>query len=598
AINVIINKTDSPISELSSVKLYYRRANSAKETEAPLTATANGWRAAISSSLGSGDYVFRLVNTGESSGEYTMRLSNQGIDNTTALKVVSAAPEYGTFLDYKTESVSVTFSDALRPDLLNLSQQPVSVFCSGAEISVKSITLSSDRKTVTVELLDSYPYKNENVQLVFKKENFVTTNGLSMATDYAIDYTIPLDVIAVTSQVMIDDAQFQIDVTFEENVALSGNAHWRDAVSFEMYYAPLDEFISWEPSDLHFAYNDDTHTLTVTSSDVLAMETEYHLNLDGNIILSVSGKPLANLVDNQYVIPFIKTDASMSIFAVVSTASNASTGADGQSETIVAEEWVHEWQNFYLELWAEMDASSVGEANLIISYDSNLFAPVTQDGSFVYQSATAFSGANGTFTVNEVNGQIIVSAQTNLDGMGADGNKVLLGRIQFAPTANGAGVAIDAFKTGECAATGITVSPYNLGRAKGGSAVNQNVTQTTTEVWPVIYDADDNNTVDVNDFIAFATYFGSQPNKANNSWYEDYDSTNLIDVQDFIAFATNYGNSRTKGQNVSFPTDFLTKMKQRMAAAPAALPASAVTEQEAPVPQVVETIAAEPVAVE
>ncbi|MBR5161711.1 MAG: hypothetical protein IKW80_08795, partial [Thermoguttaceae bacterium] len=196
------------------------------------------------------------------------------------------------------------------------------------------------------------------------------------------------------------------------------------------------------------------------------------------------------------------------------------------------------------------------------------------------------------------NGQIIVSAQTNLDGMGADGNKVLLGRIQFAPTANGAGVAIDAFKTGECAATGITVSPYNLGRAKGGSAVNQNVTQTTTEVWPVIYDADDNNTVDVNDFIAFATYFGSQPNKANNSWYEDYDSTNLIDVQDFIAFATNYGNSRTKGQNVSFPTDFLTKMKQRMAAAPAALPASAVTEQEAPVPQVVETIAAEPVAVE
>ena len=598
AINVIINKTDSPISELTSVKLYYRRANSTRETEAPLTATANGWRAAISSSLGSGDYVFRLVNTGETSGEYTMRLSNQGIDNTTALKVVSAAPEYGTFLDYKTQSVSVTFSDALRPDLLNLSQQPVSVFCSGAEISVKSITLSSDRKTVTVELLDSYPYKNENVQIVFKKENFVTTNGLSMATDYAIDYTIPLDVIAVTSQVMIDDAQFQIDVTFEENVALSGNAHWRDAVSFEMYYAPLDEFISWEPADLHFAYNDDTHTLTVTSSDVLAMETEYHLNLDGNIILSVSGKPLANLVDNQYVIPFIKTDASMSIYAVVSTASNASTGADGQSETIVAAEWVHEWQNFYLELWAEMDASSVGEANLIISYDSNMFAPVTQDGSFVYQSAAAFSGANGTFTVNEVNGQIIVSAQTNLDGMGADGNKVLLGRIQFAPTSNGAGVAIDAFKTGEFAATGITVSPYNLGRAKGGSAVNQNVTQTTTEVWPVIYDADDNNTVDVNDFITFATYFGSQPNKANNSWYEDYDSTNLIDVQDFIAFATNYGNSRTKGQNVSFPTDFLTKMKQRMAAAPAALPASAVTEQEAPVPQVVETIAVEPVVVE
>ncbi len=601
AINVIINKTDSPVSELSSVKLYYRRANSTRETEAQLTATATGWRAAISSSLGSGDYVFRLVNTGESGGEYSMRLSNQGIDNTTALKVVSSSPEYGTLLDYKTQSVSVTFSDALRQDLINLSQHPVTVLCSGAEINIKSIALSQDKKTVTIELLDSYPYKNENVQITFKKENFVTTNGLSMTTDYVLDYTIPLDVIAVTSQVAINDDQFQIDVTFEENVELSGNAHWRDAVSFEMYYAPLDEFIPWEPADLHFAYDDATHTLTVTSSDQLAMETEYHLNLNGNVILSVSGKPLANLVDNQYVIPFIKTDASMSISAVVSTASSASIGDDGQSETVVAEEWINEWQNFYLELWAEMDTSSVGEVNLIISYDSNLFAPVTQDGAFVYQTSPAFSGANGTFSMNLVNGQIIVSAQTNLDGMGADGNKVLLGRIQFAPAENGAGVAIDAFKTGECATTGISVSPYNLGRAKGGSAVNQNVTQTTTEVWPVIYDVDDSNAVDVNDFISFATYFGSQPNRANASWYEDYDSTNLIDVQDFITFATNFGYGRANGQNISFPANFMTKMKERMGTAPATLPANAVSEPvSAPIPVVVDEVpqSAEPVAVE
>ena len=81
-----------------------------------------------------------------------------------------------------------------------------------------------------------------------------------------------------------------------------------------MYYALLDEFISWEPADLHFAYNDDTHTLTVTSSDVLAQDTEYHLCLDGNIILSVSGKPLANLVNNQYVIPFIKTFINYMVF--------------------------------------------------------------------------------------------------------------------------------------------------------------------------------------------------------------------------------------------------------------------------------------------
>ena len=606
AINVTINKVSSPISNLSSVKLYYRRANSTRETEAPLTATATGWKATISSSLGSGDYVFRLVNTGESGGEYSMRLSNQGIDNTTALKVVSASPDYGTLLDYKTQSVSVTFSDALRQDLINLSQNPVTVLCSGAEINVKSIALSQDKKTVTIELLDSYPYKNENVEITFKKENFVTTNGLSMTTDYVLDYTIPLDVIAVTSQVVISDDQFQIDVTFEENVELSANAHWRDAVSFEMYYAPLDEFIPWEPADLHFAYNDDTHTLTITSSDQLAMETEYHLNLDGNIVLSVDGKPLANLVDNQYVIPFIKTDASMSISAVVSTASSASTDAYGQSETVAAEEWIHEWQNFYLELWAEMDSSSVGEVNLIISYDSDMFAPVTQDGEFVYQTSPAFSGANGTFSMNLTNGQIIVSAQTNLDGMGADGSKVLLGRIQFSPAENGAGVAIDAFKTGECATTGITVSPYNLGRAKGGSAVNQNVTQTTTEVWPVIYDVDDSNAVDVNDFISFATYFGSQPNRANDSWYEDYDSTNLIDVQDFITFATNYGYGRANGQNISFPANFITKMKERMGTAPAALPANAVSEPvSAPIPvvvdedpQPVETVSVEPVAVE
>lgn len=600
-INVIINKDASPISTLSSAKLYYRRANSTREVEAPLTATATGWRASISSSLGSGDYIFRLVNTGETAGEYSMRLSNQGIDNTTALKVVSAAPEYGTLLDYKTQSVSVTFSDALRQDLINLSLQPVTVLCSGAEINIKSIALSQDKKTVTIELLDSYPYKNENIQIKFKKENFVTTNGLSMATDYVIDYTIPLETIAVTSQVQIEENQFQIDVTFEENVELSANAHWRDAVSFEMYYAPLDEFISWDPTDLHFAYNSDTHTLTVTSSDPLVQETEYHLCLDGNIVLSVSGKPLANLVNNQYIIPFIKTDAAMTISAIVSTAASASTDSDGQSATIGAEEWVNEWQNFYLELWAEMDKSSVGEVNLIVSYDSNLFAPVTQDGSFVYQAAPAFSGANGEFSMTLVNGQIIVSAQTNLDDMGADGNKVLLGRIQFTPTANGAGVAIDAFKTGECATTGITVSPYNLGRAKGGSVVNQNVVQTTTEVWPVIYDVDDSNSIDVNDFIAFATYFGSQPNRANVSWYEDYDSTNLIDVQDFITFATNFGYSRANGKNISFPANFLTKMKQRMGTAPAELPASAASEPiSAPIPVVVDEVPqpTEPIAVE
>ena len=586
AINVLINNTVSPVSQLTSISLYYRKADSATEYEAKLTSTSTGWTAAISSALGSGDYVFRIVNKGETSGQYSLRLSNSGIDSTNALKVISATPEYGQLFNYKTESISVTFSEAVRPDLISKALKSVVLTCGGAEIDLKSITLLPDGKTVQIYLNEAYPYKNENIQLTFKKTNFVTLSGTALASDYVLNYTIPLETVAVTSQTTITDQLLKIDVTFDENVVLSDGAPWKNVVSFKAFYQPTGEFLDWTPVDLHFAYNSDTHTISITSADVLTDNTEYRLYLDGNKIFGAeTGEPLSGLVDNKLVIPFIKSDSSITISAIVNTSAETAADLTGQSTTLAPASWIDEWQGFYLELWAQADSNSVGEINLQMSYDTNLFCPETnQEGTFVYESGTAFSGTNGSFTVKQVNGLIIVSAKTTIKDLGQaeSNNQVFLGKIKFVPTPEGKGVAITAYDTGIAATTGITVSSYNLGRTFDSTAVNQNVVQTTTEVWPVIFDANDSNAVDLDDFIDYALQFGAATQPGTGSWYTDYDSSGSTDLDDFISFALNFGTSRYDNSVRTYPENFIENFKAR-SAAPAALP-------ELPVPAVNATV--------
>ena len=62
------------------------------------------------------------------------------------------------------------------------------------------------------------------------------------------------------------------------------------------------------------------------------------------------------------------------------------------------------------------------------------------------------------------------------------------------------------------------------------------------------FDLNHNNSVDVNDFIAFATVFGQSPDSLDPSdanyvqtCLSDFDGNGVVDVQDFIAFATNFG---------------------------------------------------------
>ena len=219
------------------------------------------------------------------------------------------------------------------------------------------------------------------------------------------------------------------------------------------------------------------------------------------------------------------------------------------------EEWIDEWASFYVEVWVSTpDTNDTGvlSAQLDLTYNTDYF------------TATAIEYGPG-FDLLRVG--TIDDSVGLVDGLGAgtlstdvgDDRYALLARVSFEPTEenpnvihNADGKYITRVDNGfglddpEVMLVGPISAPVELGDAPD------------TELWPVMYDIDDDGRNGFGDFAFFATAFQQNVGDpgATYAWAADFDHSGRVDFGDFAWFATNFQRTKTGGIPLDYHQDF------------------------------------------
>jgi VCBS repeat-containing protein len=229
-------------------------------------------------------------------------------------------------------------------------------------------------------------------------------------------------------------------------------------------------------------------------------------------------------------------------------------GADGQvAELPGSEAWIDEWDSYWVEMWVSTtDGPGVAGASVDLAYDGAYFTAthVEHGPAFTENAAVAIDDAAG-LVAN-------LGGSTALTGVGTEGF-ALLGRVTFES------LAID--QVAVSAADELT-SARDLGLALADARVQVAGVGTVdaavgrvpgTELWPVVYDVDDNDKIDVGDLAFFAEAFQEDVLTSDSPfvWALDFDKSGTIDIGDLSFMATNFQGGKASGVDVVFPTTFV-----------------------------------------
>lgn len=215
-------------------------------------------------------------------------------------------------------------------------------------------------------------------------------------------------------------------------------------------------------------------------------------------------------------------------------------------------DWIQEWDSFWVEVWVDT-ASGFGISDVLtdIAYNTAYFTATSVEfgSNFTFNKTVVIDDAAGV--VRNLGGS---TSNANVGGTGY----ALLARIKFESLA-GDQVEVDP--------TDLTIEPLQLGldiqNAKidisGIGEVTVNVgALPETDLYPVIYDIDDNNAIDYRDLIFFTSAYNQNVFNASSPYASalDFDKSGKVDYRDLIALAGNYGKKKSGNTHVNFPTNF------------------------------------------
>lgn len=236
-------------------------------------------------------------------------------------------------------------------------------------------------------------------------------------------------------------------------------------------------------------------------------------------------------------------------------------------ETLVSElsgnmHFVNEWQSHYAEIWVKAsDSNIVSEAGVTLSYNPEYFAPNTVE----------FDGilGQGNYTIDYEAGTISITAEST--SQVAVNGYILVGRVGFS--------ALDVKYTaadGSLCSTDIVGIPWiestqahDLGWALGDGYVNLfekgRVESylglgSTTEVWAVPYDCNDDGIIGTTDFTRLNSMYGKKFGALDYDVFFDFNRDGLISTSDYVTLNTYFGRTRksvANGALLSFPTTFM-----------------------------------------
>ncbi|GEM_PF-3046456 len=230
------------------------------------------------------------------------------------------------------------------------------------------------------------------------------------------------------------------------------------------------------------------------------------------------------------------------------------TDSDGESDAVpTSEEWIDEWDEFFVEVWARVpqsDGVGVVTASADLTYNTDYF---TATG---VEFGTPFTTGQ-SFTIDDANGRVNGITAT-ADRTDAGENRfVLLARVAFASVGtdqillNSQTDYVTPFNDLNVAIENVSVEITDA-----GSVAVTTGTLPQTEVWPVMYDLDDSDEVGFGDLPIFAGVFNQSTASSTGAFKANFGRTGLVDFGDVSRFAANFNRSRASTGRQTYEPNF------------------------------------------
>ncbi|UUO08802.1 peptidylprolyl isomerase [Blastopirellula sp. J2-11] len=202
----------------------------------------------------------------------------------------------------------------------------------------------------------------------------------------------------------------------------------------------------------------------------------------------------------------------------------------------ISDPYLNEWDSFWVEVWVNSDRIStqgISTAALGMHFVPGLFDATTIEPGAGFQF-------NSTPTINGETGEITgLEAVATTAGLGS-GQRVLLARIRFQPSADGGlsvdsdGIPFDAF---------FSVRDAQIQAADTEMLDAQVTALPTTKILPVIYDLNDDGKIDLSDVFVFRdNYLGNTSAVASIG---DFDLNGAVNTYDLSLLIREIGETRS-----------------------------------------------------
>ncbi|QDT96166.1 choice-of-anchor Q domain-containing protein [Gimesia aquarii] len=227
--------------------------------------------------------------------------------------------------------------------------------------------------------------------------------------------------------------------------------------------------------------------------------------------------------------------------------------SDGHTFALPAnEDWIHEWESFWVEVWVDT-ASGFGITDVLTNLVYNT----------AYFTATSFEfGSNFTFNrtividdeagiVRNLGGSTI---QSNVGGTG----HALLARIKFEPLAGDqVEVDPDASNFGPLE-LGLDIVNTEINVGGVGEVIANVGALPETDLYPVIYDINDDDAINFRDLMIFASTYSQEVYSSSSAFAAamDFDKSGYVNFKDLTYLASNYNKSKSGNTQVNFPLNF------------------------------------------
>ena len=262
-----------------------------------------------------------------------------------------------------------------------------------------------------------------------------------------------------------------------------------------------------------------------------------------------------NFVDGMLSVLASNGRIDMTLTATPVTSHDPSTGEIDVLPQNLA--WLDEWGSFFVDLWLSQPGgggAGVAGGSLTLTYDTNYFSVSAGDVSY----GPAFD-VGRTTDVNDPVGRVTLSASTLATNIGDD-RPALFARVRFAPTSSDSGVPGNSQGQYILPVTdlgfGIENSAVDLVGLVAGTPEVGPVPQ--TELWPVMYDIDDDGNISFSDFAYFSSAFQYQVGNpgAAYAYAADFDCSGIVTFSDFSYFSANFQRRASGSTSLAYPANF------------------------------------------